>query len=224
MAVKGMLKGFPLFVLVVVALVLLFWLFSGFILTRVGRFLICNQKPFAADAVVVLSTGVEYYPRLMEAADLFRKGFARKVVINGNRKTDVLRELEKRGFEKCCPWHEETVRILEVLGVPRKDVLPINAEDAYDTVSEAKIVGRQLMERGFKRLIITTSKSHTCRAYHIWSSMFKGEMFICTVSAKTDPFDVNGWWKQGRQIRWVLAEYGAWIYYGWKEVMGFGGG
>ena len=68
-------------------------------------------------------------------------------MINGNRKTDVLRELEKRGFEKCCPWYEETVRILEVLGVPRKDVLPINAEDAYDTVSEAKIVGRSLWKK-----------------------------------------------------------------------------
>jgi len=102
--------------------------------------------------------------------------------------------------------------------VPRKDVLAVNAEDAYDTVSEAKIVGRQLMERGLKRLIITTSKSHTCRANHIWSSTFKGEMTICTVSAKTDPFSVNGWWKQGRQIRWVLAEYGAWVYYWWKEA------
>ena len=224
MAEKSTIRRFSIFVLALAVFFLLLWFFSGPILGRLGQFLLCDQKPVAADAVVVLSTGVEYYPRLMEAADLFRKGFARKVVINGNRKTDVLRELEKRGFEKCCPWYEETVRILEVLGVPRKDVLPINAEDAYDTVSEAKIVGRQLMERGFKRLIITTSKSHTCRAYHIWSSMFKGEMFICTVSAKTDPFDVNGWWKQGRQIRWVLAEYGAWIYYGWKEGVGFGGG
>jgi hypothetical protein len=28
-------------------------------------------------------------------------------------------------------------------------------------------------------------------------------------------------WKQGRHIRWVLAEYGAWGYYWWKEVLGF---
>jgi uncharacterized SAM-binding protein YcdF (DUF218 family) len=224
MAVKGTLKRFPLFVLVVVFFVLLSWLFSGPILVQLGQFLICDQKPVVSDAVVVLNTGFEYYPRLIEAADLFRKGFARKVVINGNRKTDALRELEKRGFEKCCPWYEEPVRILEVLGVPRKDILSVNAEDAYDTVSEAKIVGRQLSGTGFKSLIITTSKSHTRRANHIWSSTFKGEMTMCTVSAKTDPFSVNGWWKQGRQIRWVLAEYGAWIYYWWKEGVGFGGG
>ena len=28
--------------------------------------------------------------------------------------------------------------------------------------------------------------------------MFKGEISICTVSAKTDPYDVHGWWNTGR--------------------------
>ncbi|MBW1682560.1 MAG: hypothetical protein JRJ83_14210 [Deltaproteobacteria bacterium] len=49
---------------------------------------------------MVLNTGVEYYPRLLEAAALFKKGRAKWVVINGNRKTDVLRELEGKGFER----------------------------------------------------------------------------------------------------------------------------
>ena len=193
-------------------------------MTLAGQWLVLDEKPSESDAVVVLSTGVEYYPRLTEAAYLFRKGLARKVVINGNRKTDELRGLEAKGFKECCPWYEDSTRILNILGVPRKDILTISAEDAYDTVSEAKVVGNELMERGFKSLVITTSKSHTCRANHIWREMFKGRMSICTVSAKTDPFDVNGWWKQGRQVRWVLAEYGAWAYYWWKEVMGFGRG
>ena len=217
MASKGTLKRFPLFVLVVVFFVLLSWLFSGFILTRVGQFLICDEKPVASDAVVVLNTGAEYYPRLIEAADLFRKGLAEKVVINGNRKTDALRGLGKRGFKECCPWYEDRVRILEILGVPRKEILPISAEDAYDTVSEAEAVGRELVREGFSRVIITTSKSHTRRAGYIWTTMFGDRLSICTVAAKTDPYDPKGWWKQGRQIRWVLAEYGAWVYYGWKK-------
>ena len=29
--------------------------------------------------------------------------------INGNRKTDILRELEDMGFKKCCPWYTEAV-------------------------------------------------------------------------------------------------------------------
>lgn len=110
---------------------------------------------------------MNYYPRLIEAAELYEKGYAGKATINGNRKTDVLRGLEKRGFVECCPWYEDRVRILEILGVPRREILDTSAEDAHDTVSEAEAVGRELVREGFKRIIITTSKSHTRRAGHI---------------------------------------------------------
>ena len=217
MVEKRTIRRFSVFVLALAILVFLFWLFSATILSHLGQFLICDQKAVASAAVVVLNTSVEYYPRLVEAADLFRKGLAQKVVINGNRKTDVLRGLEKRGFKECCPWHEDRVRILKILGVPRKDILTVSAEDAYDTVSEAEAVGRELVREGFRRVIISTSKSHTRRAGYIWTAMFGNRLSICTVAAKTDPYDPKGWWKQGRQIRWVLAEYGAWVYYWWKR-------
>jgi uncharacterized SAM-binding protein YcdF (DUF218 family) len=61
---------------------LFLYLSSGMIMTRLGDFLVLDEEPVPSDAVVVLCTGVEYYPRLIEAAELFRKGFARKVVIN----------------------------------------------------------------------------------------------------------------------------------------------
>lgn len=117
-----------------------------------------------SDVVVVLNTGVEYYPRLIQAAELYEKGYARKVVINGNRKSDVLRGLEERGFEPCCPWYEDDVRILGILGVPRKAVVPISAEDAYDTVSEAEAIGGELVRRGYRIVIVTSSKFHARRA------------------------------------------------------------
>ena len=170
--------------------------------------------------VVVLSTGVEYYPRLIEAAELYRKEYARKVAINGNRKTDELRNLEAKGFKGCCPWYEDSIRILEILGVPRRDILTINAEDAYDTVSEAERVGWELVRNGYQTVLITSSQSHTRRAGFIWRTMFQDQLSIRTIAAKTDPYNPEIWWKQGRQIRWVLAEYGAWIYYWWKQVMG----
>ncbi len=208
--------------LIVFALLLLglFFLFSSEpILTRLGSFLILDEKPVDSDAVVVLNSGVEYYPRLIEAADLFQKGFVKRIVINGNRKTDTLRSLEEKGFKECCPWYENSLRILSLYGVPRDRVMWISAEDAYDTVSEAEIVGNELVQKGFKSIIVTTSKYHTKRARFIWVKMFGDRLSICAVSAKSDPFDPNGWWKEGRQVRWVLAEYGAWIYYYWKKFI-----
>lgn len=208
------------FILIILLIAIFLYLFSGTILRRIGKFLILDEKPTHSDAAVVLCVGMEYYPRLIEAAELFREGFARKVVINGNRKTDVLRSLERKGFEKCCPWYENSLRILSMLGVPREKIVCISAEDAYDTVSEAEKVGKGLIEQGFTSIILTTSKFHTRRAHFIWAKIYKNQLSICTVAAKADPYEPQSWWKEGRQIRWVISEYGAWMYYWWKGIKG----
>ncbi len=137
------------------------------ILTLVGEILIQTEKPVHSDAVVVLYTGIEHCPHLIEAATIFQEGLADKVVINGNRKSKVLTNLEGMGFRRCCPWHEDALRTLQLLGVPRDRVMVISAENAYDTVSEAKAAGKALIEAGVSSIILTTSKYHTRRAHHI---------------------------------------------------------
>lgn len=208
-------KLLQLVIIVLVAALLLYFL-SGPIMIMVGEFLVQADEPARSDAVVVLSTGIEYYPRLMEAAMLFQDGFAERVAINGNRKSEALRELERRGFQSCCLWYEDALRVLELLGVPKERVIIINAESAYDTVSEAKLVGEVLSEAGITSIILTTSKYHTRRARYIWKKLFPDRFTIRAVAARNDPFSPEAWWKEGRQVRWVLAEYGAWIYYFWK--------
>ncbi len=68
------------------------------ILTALGEFLVRTDEPASSDAVVVLSTGIEYYPRLMEAAALFRDGLTKRVAINGNRKSAALIESRAGDF------------------------------------------------------------------------------------------------------------------------------
>ncbi len=191
---------------------------SGRLLTIMGQFLIFNDPLKKADAAVVLEDGLEYYPRLIEAASIYKKRLANKIVINGNRKTDIIRRLEKMGFEGCCPWYENSMRILEMLGVSGKDITAISAEDAYDTSTEAGAVGAEIERLGYKSIILITSKFHTRRAAHIWKEMYKSNLEVTSVSAKTDPFNPASWWKDGRQVRWVMAEYGAWIFYYWKKI------
>ncbi|MDY6844781.1 MAG: YdcF family protein, partial [Thermodesulfobacteriota bacterium] len=147
-----------------------------------------------------------------EAAELVKMGFAKRVVINGDRKSDTLKYLEEKGFEKCCPWYEDLATILSILGISKDRIIWISAEDAYDTITESETVGAALIKRGFSRIIITTSKYHTRRAQYIWEKNFGGVFSICTVAAKKDPYDPQNWWKQKRQIRWVFTEYGAWMF------------
>lgn len=188
------------------------------ILTGIGSFLIVQDIPQKADAAVVLNTGVDIYPRLMEAADLFKQQKAGKVVINGNRKTETLRNLESGGYEPPCKWYVEELSVLDCLGVGKDQIIAISAEDAYDTITEAEIVGETLINNGMTSVIITTSKYHSRRARHIWRNLYQGKLLIFIAPAQNDPFRPDGWWKEGRQIRWVLSEYGAWIYYYWMKI------
>jgi len=183
------------------------------VLTGIGSFLIAEDTPRNTDAAVVLNTGVDIYPRLIEAANLYKNKKVNKVVINGNRKTDILRTLEDSGYEPPCQWYAKPMAVLTFLDVPKDRIVAVSVEDAYDTISEAEIVGRTLLNNGMTSVCITTSKFHSRRARHIWRDMYKDRIQIFAVSAKSDPFKPKSWWKSGRQIRWVLSEYGAWLYY-----------
>jgi len=203
-----------LFVLILVLLVVA----HEKILTGVGSLLVVKDIPKKSDAAVVLNTGVDIYPRLIEAANLYKGLKAEKIVINGNRKTNELRSLESSGYEPPCKWYAEEISVLAHLGVAKDHIVAISAEDAYDTISEARIVGGILINNGMTNVIITTSKFHSRRALHIWRKMYKDKLKIFIDPAEDDPFNPKSWWKDGRQIRWVLSEYGAWLYYYWMKI------
>lgn len=213
----SLLKTHPLKTILAILLVVLV-IFHQWFLSFLGHFLVYQQQYEQADVAVVLNTGAEIYPRLIEAADLYQHGKIKQVVINGNRKTDTLRKLEAMGYKPAQPWYEERLRILELLGVPRSEVIIISGESAYDTVSEARLVGQVLLQRGIKSVAVTTSKSHSRRAAYIWNQQFADELIIYANFARSDPYDPAGWWHDGRQIRWVLAEYGGWFFLHWKNL------
>ena len=73
-------------------------------------------------------------------------------------------------------------------------------------------IGPQIITSGIKKLIITTSKTHTARALYIWRKLFGSQLQLITAAAQLDEFTPNGWWKDGEQIKMVLYEYGSWLY------------
>ena len=197
------------------------FLSAPFVLPGIGRFLILDEPPRHADAVVVLKTEDQgYYPRLVEAARLYNEGKAGCIVVNGNRKDAALKRLEAKGYKRGCPWYEEYSRILQFLGVPADRIITVSVEDAYDTMSEARGVVPLLIQNGMRRVIVVTSKYHTRRSGHIWKRLYGKDLDITTVAARGDEFDPDRWWHEGRQIRWVMAEYGAWIFYFKQRVVG----
>ena len=195
---------------------LLFFFRSAW-LGALGHALVEDNKSATADVAVVLLTGVDYPPRLMQAAHLYHEGRVNKVLINDNRKSDALRKLEEMGYIPASPWYEDSLRMLNVLGVPGEDVLAVSNENAFDTVSEAQGIVPVLREHKVNSVIITTSKFHTRRALYVWQKVLERDTGIYASAADSDPFDPESWWTDGRQIRQLLAEYGSLIYYMWKR-------
>ena len=75
---------------------------------------------FPWDAVVVLTTGAEYYPRLIEAATDLSKRFCKTDHYQWKSKNRyVIRKLEDMGFEPACHWCEDHLRILSLFDVPQ---------------------------------------------------------------------------------------------------------
>ena len=203
--------------IITAAIVILLYVFRADWLGYLGHSLVADDPSATADVAVVLSTGVDYLPRLLQAAQLYRDKRVNMIVINGNRKTDAIRELEKQGFVPACKWSENSLRILEMCGVPREQVWAVSAEDVFDTVSEAQTIKPLLQEKGVKSMIITTSKFHTRRSLYVWRKVMRTEEGIYTSAAAGDPFDPDSWWQHGRQVKQVMGEYGGMVYYVWKQ-------
>ena len=203
--------------IIVTGIIVLLYFSRASWLGYLGHSLVVDDPSATADVAIVLTTGVDYLPRLLQAAQLYRDKRVKKILINGNRKTDVIRQLEKQGFIPACKWSENSLRILEMHGVPRQQVWAVSAENVFDTVSEAQTIKPFLINNGVSSVIITTSKFHSRRARYVWRKVMGTEEGIYTSAATDDPFDLDRWWQHGRQVKQVMGEYGGMAYYIWKQ-------
>ena len=203
--------------IIVTGIIVLLYFSRASWLGYLGHSLVVDDPSATADVAIVLTTGVDYLPRLLQAAQLYRDKRVKKVMINGNRKTDAIRQLEKQGFIPACKWSENSLRILEMHGVPRQQVWAVSAENVFDTVSEAQTIQPFLINNGVSRMIITTSKFHSRRARYVWRKVMGTEEGIYTSAATDDPFDPDSWWQHGRQVKQMMGEYGGMAYYIWKQ-------
>jgi len=184
-------------------------------LRGLGGFLIRTDPVVHADAAVVLFHGGEVYLRIEEAARLYREGAVDCIVINGGRRPPVVKDWESRGLVRDWRWQDEFLPLFPFFGVPAEKVVVVTAEEAYDTGSEARLVGKALRSMELRSLIVTTSNYHTRRAGTIWRGLW-GKEFEIRVHGAEGAFDPSRWWTDGRQAKILLSEYGAWIFLLWK--------
>lgn len=170
---------------------------------HLGAFLYDEQPLQRADAIFVFAgTRME---RALEAADLYREGYARLVVLTEELSDGAIDELARRGI--MVPTDAEVARDVMIrLGMP-PDAIVIAPGVHNSTGQEAQTLRSLARVRGWRRVIVVTSKFHTRRA-GLAARREVGRMGVEVIArgSRYDSADAAHWWRTRSDLRWVLLE------------------
>jgi uncharacterized SAM-binding protein YcdF (DUF218 family) len=173
-------------------------------LPSLGRFLVVSDPlPADADAVIVLAGAP--LERLAEAAQLLRAGLAPRVVLTRERLPAAAVALAREGA-RLPEGHDLSRRALRDLGVA-DDAIETLPRRASSTTSEALVVAAVACRRGWRRLVVVTSPSHTRRARMILRRALSPEVDLAVRPAAAAYFPASHWWRRRHAAKQVLFEY-----------------
>ena len=186
---------------VIAALPLL--LFGAFALPRAGAWLVVQDPLDKADAVYVL--GGTMYERPLEAVELYREGWAPRIMLVQQMADLGEAELVRRGI----PYPREVdvqVEVLGRLGIPRDAIVIVNRADS--TADEADHLHAVVTRDRLSRVIVVTSKQHTRRARMVMRRRLDGTgTQVIMRHSRYDQSDVDRWWTRRGTLRFTLFEY-----------------
>ena len=170
---------------------------------QLGSFLYSEDPLGKADAILVLAgTRME---RPLEAADLYLEGWSRRVVLTEEEPDSGIVALERRGVG--LPSNATIARDVMVrLGVPL-DAVEILPGIHNSTAHEADTFRRTAESRGWKRVIVVTSKFHTRRAaFAVRRAMDRSGIEVVMRGSRYDRADPAHWWRTRSDVRWTVSE------------------
>jgi uncharacterized SAM-binding protein YcdF (DUF218 family) len=176
------------------------FLFPAF-LNGMARFLIVRDEIKPADVIIVLS-GDENGERVDEAVRLYRRGYAKKMLMSGGPLAWRLTAAE---------WMK---RQAVVRGVPKNAIML--EEKSRSTVENARFSLRILKKHKVKSCILVTSPQHSRRSKRVFKKFFEREGIKISshpVPLEKSGFKLPGWWKRHEDTQKVMWEYVAFVYY-----------
>ncbi len=165
--------------------------------TAAGRYLSAPaQEPAAADLIVALGGGDT--ARNRKAAELFKRGFAPKVLLTG--------------MEGNANQAHPRARHIISEGVPAEALLFDG--NSTSTWGEAICTLQLMRERGMKRALIVSDPPHMRRLEWSWGKVFAGSgLQFRPVACDIPEWDASHWWRSKRFLQFVVREYAKMVYY-----------
>jgi uncharacterized SAM-binding protein YcdF (DUF218 family) len=173
-------------------------------LAHAGSYLQHEDTLRRADAIFVLA-GTRF-ERALEAADLYHEGYAPAILLSPGQVEPAENILRRKGIDLL---HEvEQVRdALVGLGIPR-DAITVGVGAVDNTAAEAKLLREVAAPRGWRVVIVVTSKYHTRRAGFAMRRGLAGAGITVVVRAsRYDPSDPAHWWRHRGDIRRLMQEW-----------------
>jgi uncharacterized SAM-binding protein YcdF (DUF218 family) len=177
------------------------FVFSIFLLSRAGSWLVVEDPLEKADAIFVL--GGTRFERPLEAVDLYKEGWAPRILLFREVKDFGEVALLERGF----PFQLESDVQADALRrmVPAADVIVLGEQDS--TRGEAAAIRDQALKHGWTRLIVVSSKQHTRRARMVINRRLANSNVKAIMRAsRYDRTDTEYWWRNRASLRFTLFE------------------
>lgn len=190
------------YVVLTLAALVLCILWAPIVLRWMGRVLVSQDLLKPAAAVVVLGGGAPF--REMEAAEIYRSGWASTVVVSRGRVYEEDLALRQLGIHIPEGW-EVSREVLSRSGVPASSIV-VTGEGVEGTIEELQAVFRTLDPHNVP-VILVTSKFHALRTRLTWNGIARGRSEAIVRTARFDPFDPDRWWKERRFALSVVREY-----------------
>lgn len=198
---------------IVISLIVLILISSlVFILLNAGSWLVVEDEPQPADAIVVLmgSPG----DRMLQASEIYKKGYAENILIVNTHATgrDLLAE---RGIH--LKTNAELSKEIGIkLGIPKKAVtiLPGNAQSTRDEAAAIAVYLKNNKE--INEVILITSSYHTRRSSAIFRkslSKLDDHVTIITIPSDYTEFNARKWYTNRQSAKHVVMEYTRLFYF-----------
>ena len=177
---------------------------------NIGRYLTKEDPIEKGDAIAVLAgTRMD---RALEAADLYKRGFARLIVLTQATREGSLTELARRGIIMQTDA-EITGDVLRKLGIPATAIV-IPRELHNNTAQEARTIHRLAVANNWRRLIVVTSRYHLRRAgFAIRRELSGTGIQVAMHGTRYEHANPDWWWTSRGDWRWVLEEGGKLVAY-----------
>ncbi len=178
--------------LLVLAFAVILVVFHSQILGALGGYLVHEDPPQKADAVLVLA-GDGWGNRILTAAQLVRDGYAPKVLVSGP--------------DGAYGLHESDLAIPFAVkhGYPQSYFVPVN-HTGRSTRAEALEVMPEIRREGIRRMLLVTSNFHTRRAGRIFREVAP-DLTILVVGAPDHNYTPDGWWHNREAQKTFLTEW-----------------